>query len=176
MRRFLAAAALMLTALPAGAQGGGGRQAPVPGEGQEAAVTPAEIQRMFDSYALMQAQEQLQISDDQFPQFLTRFKALQDVRRRALQQRARHIVELRRLGNLPQPDEAAIREHVAALDEVEARAAADTKQAIDAIDQVLDRQPAGEIPRLRRDDGAAQARARQPGAAGEPRQAEMKSV
>jgi Spy/CpxP family protein refolding chaperone len=137
MRRFFAVTAFMLTALPVAGQGGGGRQAPLSAEGQDAAVTPAEIQRMFDSYALMQAQEQLQISDDQFPQFLTRFKALQDVRRRALQERARHIVELRRLGNLPQPDEAAIREHVAALDEVEAHAAADTKKAIDAIDQVL---------------------------------------
>lgn len=137
MRRFFAVTTLLLMALPAAAQGGGGRHSSLPAEGQDAAVTPAEIQRMFDSYALMQAQEQLQISDDQFPQFLTRFKALQDIRRRTLQERARHIVELRRLGNLPQPDEAAIREHLGALDEVEARAVADMKKAIDAIDQVL---------------------------------------
>ena len=52
-------------------------------------VTPAEIQRMFDSYALMQAQDQLKINDEQYPQFLTRFKALQDVRRRTLHERTR---------------------------------------------------------------------------------------
>jgi hypothetical protein len=58
------------------AQGGRlGRPAPA---ADEAAVSPAEIQRMFDSYALMQAQEQLQISEERFPQFLRRFKALQD--------------------------------------------------------------------------------------------------
>ena len=61
---------------------------------------------MFDAYALMQAQEQLKISDEQFPQFLTRFKALQDVRRRGLQERARLVQELRRLVNDPQGDEA----------------------------------------------------------------------
>ncbi len=105
--------------------------------GEAAGVSPAEIQRMFDSYALMQAQEQLQITDDQFPQFLTRFKALQDIRRQALQQRARRIMELRRLLNVPQIDEAAVREQMKELEELEARSQADVKKAYDAIDQIL---------------------------------------
>src|SRR5262245_21904606 len=85
------------------------RQAQRPGAASEApGVSPAEVQRMFDSYALMQAQDQLQITDDQFPQFLTRFKALQDIRRQALQQRTRRITELRRLLNAPTLDEAAV--------------------------------------------------------------------
>jgi Spy/CpxP family protein refolding chaperone len=105
--------------------------------GPDAAVSPAEIQRMFDSYALMQAQDQLQISDEQFPQFLTRFKALQDVRRQALQQRARRIGELRRLLNAPQLDEAAVREQMKGLDELAARTEADVKKAYEAIDQIL---------------------------------------
>ena len=103
----------------------------------EAAVSPAEIQRMFDSYALMQAQDQLQIRDDQFPQFLTRFKALQDIRRQALQQRARRIMELRRLLNVPQIDEAAVRDQLKELEELEARSQTDVKKAYDAIDQIL---------------------------------------
>jgi Spy/CpxP family protein refolding chaperone len=100
-------------------------------------VSPAEIQRMFDSYALMQAQDQLQISDDQFPQFLTRFKALQDIRRQVLQQRTRRIAELRRLLNAPQLDEAAVREQMKGLEELDARAQTDVKRAYDAIDQIL---------------------------------------
>ena len=52
---------------------------------------------MFDAYALMQAQEQLKIGDDQFPQFLTRFKALQDVRRRSMHGARPLVQELRRL-------------------------------------------------------------------------------
>lgn len=136
MTRLLAAIAFVAIAMPAFAQRGG-RQDQRAGERPDVPVTPAEIQRMFDSYALMQAQDQLQISDEQFPQFLTRFKALQDVRRRALLERARHVVELRRLLNAPQADEAAMREHISALEELDARAPAETRRALDAIDQVL---------------------------------------
>ncbi len=106
--------------------------------GEEGNVTPAEIQRMFDAYALLQAQEQLKIGDDQYTQFLTRFKALQDVRRKSLQERARIVQELRRLMNDGQPDEAQIKERLKLLDEVEAREVIDTKRAYEAINQVLD--------------------------------------
>src|SRR6516165_11020746 len=93
---------------PAAQSGGqpGGRQgrsdagsAAAPAPPGEPTITPAEIQRMFDSYALMQAQDQLKITDEQFPQFLTRFKALQDIRRRGLQDRTRLVNELRQLLN-----------------------------------------------------------------------------
>src|SRR5882672_5579987 len=71
-----------------------GRQAAVPqapgaAAPEAAGIAPAEIQRLFDAYALVQAQEQLTISDDQYAQFLTRFKGLQDVRRKALQEHTR---------------------------------------------------------------------------------------
>ena len=118
----------------------GGRQQPPAGAGaalDDPAVSPAEIQRMFDAYALMQAQEQLKISDDQFGQFLTRYKALQDVRRRALQERMRIVNEMRRLLNTGQPDEM-IRERLKVLDDLEVRSAVDVKKAFDAINQVLD--------------------------------------
>jgi Spy/CpxP family protein refolding chaperone len=102
------------------------------------AVSPAEVQRMFDAYALMQAQEQLNIADDQFSAFLTRFKALQDVRRRTLQERARVIMEMRRILNQGQPDETMIRERLRTLQDINARGADEEKKAYDAIDQVLD--------------------------------------
>jgi Spy/CpxP family protein refolding chaperone len=101
-------------------------------------VSPGEVQRMFDSYALMQAQDQLKISDEQFPQFLARFKALQDVRRRALQDRLRVVQELRQLVNAPQPDEAQMKEKIKSLADIDARAADELKKAQDAVDQVLD--------------------------------------
>jgi len=108
---------------------------PVPAD---QAVSPAEVQRMFDAYALMQAQEQLNIADDQFSAFLTRFKALQDVRRRTLQERARVIMEMRRILNQPQPDETMIRERLKTLQDINVRGADEEKKAYDAIDQVLD--------------------------------------
>jgi Spy/CpxP family protein refolding chaperone len=117
----------------------GGRQGQRAAGGAEIpAVTPAEIQRMFDAYALMQAQEQLKIGEDQFSQFLARYKALQDVRRRNLQERARLINEMRRLLNGGQPDEPELKERLNALQELETRLPADVKKAYEAIDQLLD--------------------------------------
>lgn len=116
-------------------------QAQRPGRGrapQEGGIAPAEIQRMFDAYALLQAQEQLKISDDQFPQFLSRFKALQDVRRRAVQERMRAVMELRRILNDATPDDAQIKERLKTIEEIESRSAGETRKAYESIDQGLD--------------------------------------
>jgi len=115
-----------------------GRGAPPPPGVPEPGVSPAEIQRMFDAYALMQAQDQLKIGDEQFSQFLTRYKALQEVRRRTLQERMRVVNEMRRLLNQPTPDDAQIRERLKTLQDVDARGAADEKRSYEAIDQILD--------------------------------------
>ncbi len=137
LRLAIVCGALTTGGVAPAAQGGRpGPRAGVPPD--EAAVSPAEIQRMFDSYALMQAQEQLKISDDRFPQFLRRFKALQDVRRRGLQARARIVQELRRLVNDPQGDEGQIKEQLKSLDELDARSDGDVRKAYDAINQMLD--------------------------------------
>jgi hypothetical protein len=102
-------------------------------------ITPAEIQRMFDASALLQAQQQLQIRDDQFPQFLSRFKALQDIRRQALVDRAQIVQQLRRIVNAGgAPDEGLVKERLKALQDLDARQVADVARAYDAIDQVLD--------------------------------------
>jgi Spy/CpxP family protein refolding chaperone len=105
---------------------------------QEAGITPAEIQRMFDAYALLQAQEQLKIGDEQYSQFLTRFKALQDIRRKSLQERTRIVNELRRILNEGQADDTQIKERLKLIEEIDARTAAEVRKAYDAIDQVLD--------------------------------------
>ena len=97
---------------PAFAQRGRARVPEAGAAADQPAGSPAEIQRMFDSYALIQAQDQLKISDEKFPQFLSRFKALQDVRRRNLIERLRVVQELRRLSNDPQSDEAQLKERL----------------------------------------------------------------
>ena len=125
---------------PLAAQRARGRAAlPGPAGGADTpGVSPAEIQRMFDSYALMQAQEQLKVSDEQFPQFLARFKALQDTRRKNLQERFRMVQELRRLSNDAQPDEAQLKDRLKALDDLDVRSQAEVTKAYDSINQVLD--------------------------------------
>jgi DNA repair ATPase RecN len=119
-------------------QGGEPRRGGAPDP--QSATSPAEVQRMFDAYAVMQAQEQLKISNEQFPQFLQRYKALQDLRRKNLQEHARLIAEMRRLLNTAQPDEAQLKDRLKALQDAESRAMADVRKAYDALDQALDTQ------------------------------------
>src|SRR5262245_9441202 len=123
------------------AQGGPGGRPGRPGgvaPGDDAVVTPAEIQRMFDAYAALQAQQQLEITDEQYPRFLARFKALQDIRRKALQDHTRIVLELNRMLTQGQSDEAQLKERIQALQDLDARSSADIRKAYEAIDQVLD--------------------------------------
>jgi Spy/CpxP family protein refolding chaperone len=101
-------------------------------------VSPVEIQRMFDAYALVQAQDRLKLGDEQFSQFLPRFKALQEVRRRGQVDRARVLRDLNRKSQAEQVDEAALKDQLRALQDIDAKLATDVKKASDAIDQVLD--------------------------------------
>jgi hypothetical protein len=114
-------------------------QQPAPAGPGDGLVSPAEIQRLFDAYALVQAQDQLKLADDQFPPFLARFKALQDLRRRAQNERGRIIQDLRRLlMDAAKPDDGQLRERVKAMQDLEVQTAADVRKAYDAVDQVLD--------------------------------------
>ncbi len=133
LKRFVASAAAVL------ALGGPtAAQRPLRGGQAPEGVTPGEIQRMFDAYALLQAQEQLKIGDAQYTQFLTRFKALQDVRRRAAQQRARVVMDLQRLLNEARLDESQIRDRLKMLEDLESRSQVEARKAYEGIDQVLD--------------------------------------
>jgi hypothetical protein len=110
------------------------------GDGRDlAGISPQEVQQMFDSAALLQAQQRLSIRDDQFPQFLRRFKILQDTRRQGLNERMRHVNQLQRM-LMPGValDEAAVNEQLKAIRDLDARIAADLAKAYDSIDQVLD--------------------------------------
>jgi hypothetical protein len=102
-------------------------------------VSPAELQRLFDSFALVQAQQFLNLSDDQYQKFLPRFMALQNVRRQALQQRGRVLNEIRRL---LMPAEAGSDDQIKAalkqLQDIDDKSDADAKKALDAVDQTLD--------------------------------------
>jgi hypothetical protein len=113
-------------------------QQPPAGPGNDS-VSPAEIQRLFDAYALVQAQAQLKLSDDQYPSFLARYKALQDLRRRSQNERGRIIQDLRRLSmDEAKSDEGQLKDRIKALQDLDVQAAADVRKAYDAVDQVLD--------------------------------------
>ncbi|MBI3493899.1 MAG: hypothetical protein HY047_19290 [Acidobacteria bacterium] len=140
IRLFAACGAVALSGVVLVGQGGrqGGRAGPAAPGADEVGVSPAEIQRMFDGYALMQAQQQLNITDEQFARFLTRYKTLQDLRRQSLQQHTRVVNDLRRLLNTPPIEEPQIRERLKTLADLDTMSAADIQKALDAVDQVLD--------------------------------------
>ncbi len=119
------------------AAGGGG---PLPGL-DNGDMTPGEIQKLFDAYLVMEAQQALQLSDQQYPQFLSRLRTLQDTRRRNQQERNQLMNQLQRLTNpraQVRGDEAMIKERLTALQELESRNAAEMRKAYNALDEVLD--------------------------------------
>ena len=103
-------------------------------------MTPGEIQKLFDAYLLMEAQQALQLSDQQYPQFLVRLRTLQDTRRRNQQERNQLMTQLQRLTNprAARGDEAMIKERLTLLHELESRSAAEMRKAYNALDEVLD--------------------------------------
>ena len=163
-RGSVVAAALVCGLLVAGELRAQGTQAPPPTQGttagaaQAPAAPPArarqgqgradaeappisliELQRLFDAYFIIQAQDALKIDDAKFTDILPRLKALQDVRRRHDQERRQAVGALAKL-TAPAAviDEAQVRDKLRALQELESRAAADLRKAYDAIDQGLD--------------------------------------
>jgi hypothetical protein len=103
-------------------------------------IGAGEIQRMFDAYAMIQAQDALKLSEAQYGRFVTRLKALQDTRRRHQQTRNQILSDLRRLSN-PEtgtPDESLITERLKAFREEEDRAAGDLRKAYESLDEALD--------------------------------------
>jgi len=115
-------------------------------------LSPVAVADMLDSYALVQAQDALQLNESQFGQFVTRLRKLQQMRRQSQRARNQILGELRRLVNpqaaasgqpAPAPDEAAIREKLKALRDHDERSAAELRRAYDALDEVMDARQQG---------------------------------
>ena len=94
---------------------------------------------MLDAYAIVQAQTALQLNDDQFGQFVTRLKRLQENRRRNTQARNRLLQQVRALvAPGVTPDETALREKLKALRDHDEQAAETLRRDSAAVDEVLD--------------------------------------
>jgi hypothetical protein len=137
--RVLVVIASLLAAVPSlsFAQRPERRQAPAAADDARP-ITPGEVQRMFDAWALVQAQDALTLSEAQYGRFVTKLKTLQDARRRHQQARMQLLADLRRTLNGPSPAETAVREKLKALRDEDDRAAADLRKAQDGVDEVLD--------------------------------------
>lgn len=129
--------ALVLTATAAAAQR---PQGPPPEGGPADEMSAGQLHQLFDAMLVMQAQNALSLTDQQYAQFISRLKVLQDTRRQNQQQRARLIGELQRLSNpraAASASESEIKLRLSALQELESRAAAEIRRAYTGIDEVL---------------------------------------
>ena len=115
--------------------------APSPATPDSAPLTAAEVQRLFDAATVYQAQDALTLSESQYGRFVTRFKAMQDVKRRHQIARNQILADLRKL-TAPQaqaaPDENVLSERLKALRDEDDRAAAELKKAYGGVDETLD--------------------------------------
>ena len=127
-RRLRVAAGLLATGQAAG-------QAPGPAANEN--VDPAELGRLFDAYTVMQAQEALGLDEARFGPFVTRLRALQEMRRRHLRERVAVMRDLRQLLQATGND-AQLKERLDALVRLETASRADQAKAMDAIDELLD--------------------------------------
>ncbi|HEY2431081.1 MAG TPA: hypothetical protein VGI12_00310 [Vicinamibacterales bacterium] len=115
--------------------------APPPGTAvPDGAFTAGQVQKWFEAFTVLQAQEALNLSESQYGRFVTRLKALQDTRRQHQQARNRILADIRRLTNpnATSADEATITERLKALRDEDDRAAGEVRKAYDAIDETLD--------------------------------------
>lgn len=137
--RWSVAAFVMLTlavlANPAWAQRAPARQ----NQTARQQLASADIERLFDAYTVMQAQEALALDGELLARFLPKLKALQDTRRRLDAERQRMTNRLSRvLASVPPVGEAALRDELKSLDDFDGRAAAETRAASEALAQTLD--------------------------------------
>src|SRR4029078_1966249 len=91
-------------------------------------ITPGEIQRMFEAWTLVQAQDALNLSEAQYGRFVTKLKALQDARRRHQQARMQILADLRRTLNGPTPSDTGLRDSMKSLSTEDDRAAAEIRK------------------------------------------------
>ena len=113
-------------------------EAPARPERPAAALSNAELITMLDAYALVQAQNALQLDDEQYGQFVSRLKRLHETRRRNMQGRTRLLQELRRLtAPAAITDEGLLRDRVKALREFDDQALQAMRREYDAVDEVL---------------------------------------
>jgi hypothetical protein len=101
-------------------------------------LTPRQVQAEFDKYTIDQAQDALQLSDEQYPRFVRHVRALQQVRRQARAQRNQLLMQLTQLLRArPSVDEGRLAAATRAVDDHERATLAEVQKAYAAVDDVL---------------------------------------
>jgi Spy/CpxP family protein refolding chaperone len=147
----LVAAALAITSVSAQApppppQAGGqapqrplGKGAPQRQPGEPAGqLNLQEVQNMVDTWALVEAEKDLGLTNAQYPDFVARMRRLQSTRRRHMAERQRTLRELNAMVfTSPRPDDNAIAEKLKAFDLLGEKAAQEMRQVTQELDAIL---------------------------------------
>ena len=122
-----------------GGQGAGRRMGPrqgLPPVGPN--MNMQEVQKWLDTWALIEAEKVLQLSQEQYPNFVSRLTRLHNVRRRVQMERRRMLAEISPLIQGPGPyQDDAIAEKLKALDEINQRGQDQIRTAYAAVDGIL---------------------------------------
>jgi len=154
MTRWVVLVAALVAVAPAPAaaaqaagRGRSGAQAPappvvLPQDEDGRPISAGQIQRLFDAYTVLQAQEALGLTEAQYGRFVTRLKSLQEMRRRHQQARNQILNQLRQLTTadgraVAAPDEGAIAEQLRSLRDEDDRGAGDLRKAYEGVDETL---------------------------------------
>jgi Spy/CpxP family protein refolding chaperone len=98
------------------------------------------VQSLVDGWALVEAQKQLDLSEEQHGTFVPRMMRLQNLRRRHMMERQRLLREMGAVAfssGSQRPDEAALTEKLKAFDELSQRSAQEVRQATQELDAIL---------------------------------------
>lgn len=115
-----------------------GQQAPRGQQGARGHLSPSDIQDQFDAYAIVQAQDALNLSDAQYPQFVRRARELHALRRRARAERGRLVGALNQLLRQRAADESRLDAATRALDAHDRTSLERVQKAYAAVDEILD--------------------------------------
>jgi uncharacterized protein YciI len=108
------------------------------GAAREPRRMPADVARLFDAYALVEAQDALDLNEAQYAKFVGRYRTLLETRRRHTLARLRLVQELKRLTRAgATPADEVVRARLKALDDHDAQAAEATAAARAQVEEVL---------------------------------------
>lgn len=106
---------------------------------QDDALSPAEVSKLFEAYAVVQAQQMLGLDDAQYGRFVPRYRTLIDARRRLLVEHGRIVQELNRLtrADVASVEEGRVLELIRQLSDSDVRGVGEVQKAIAGVDEVL---------------------------------------
>lgn len=125
------------TAPPPQRQAGKGGARPGPPAGE---LNLQTVQSMVDAWALVEAQKQLDLSEEQHGTFVTRMMRLQNLRRRHMMERQRLLREMGGIAfgsGTQRPDDTALTEKLKTFDDLSQRSAQELRQATQELDAIL---------------------------------------